>query len=40
MFIGQPVRVVFADTGEGSALYRFAPVGTGEAVSVTGRVAE
>ncbi len=25
VFIGQPVRVVFCDTGEGSALYRFAP---------------
>lgn len=25
VFIGQSVRVVFADTGEGSALYRFAP---------------
>ena len=23
--IGQPVRVVFSDTGEGSALYRFEP---------------
>jgi uncharacterized protein len=25
VFIGQSVRAVFADTGEGSALYRFAP---------------
>jgi uncharacterized protein len=31
VFIGQPVRVVFADTGEGSALYRFAPLDTGDA---------
>jgi uncharacterized OB-fold protein len=26
--IGQPVHVVFCDTGEGSALYRFEPVAT------------
>ena len=26
VFIGQPVRVVFSDTGDGSALYRFEPV--------------
>jgi uncharacterized OB-fold protein len=26
VYIGQPVHVVFCDTGEGSALYRFAPV--------------
>jgi len=26
VFVGQPVRVVFCDTGEGSALYRFEPV--------------
>jgi uncharacterized OB-fold protein len=26
VFIGQAVRVVFCDTGEGSALYRFEPV--------------
>ena len=25
VYIGQPVRVVFCDTGDGSALYRFAP---------------
>jgi uncharacterized OB-fold protein len=25
VYIGQPVRVVFCDTGEGSALYRFEP---------------
>jgi uncharacterized OB-fold protein len=33
VFIGQPVRVVFCDTGEGSALYRFAP---SDAVSSAG----
>jgi uncharacterized OB-fold protein len=29
--IGQPVRVVFSDTGAGSALYRFRPLATHEA---------
>jgi uncharacterized protein len=33
VFIGQQVRLVFCDTGEGSALYRFAP---SEAVSLAG----
>lgn len=28
VYIGQAVRVVFCDTGEGSALYRFEPVAT------------
>ena len=28
VFIGQPVHVVFCDTGQGSALYRFEPVAT------------
>jgi uncharacterized protein len=33
VFIGLPVRLVFCDTGEGSALYRFAP---SDAVSSAG----
>jgi uncharacterized OB-fold protein len=28
VYIGQPVRVVFCDTGDRSALYRFEPADT------------